>query len=324
MAGMPRLLDDPDRAVDAILTAATALIGSTALVRASGRQVRFASPALAFVPSMAVAGAALTVLAERRGRRRTARVLAGSSAVLGAFSVRRWIPRRQPRLAADAIRVTVMSANVFKGAGDPVGLVELVERHRPDVLALQEQSPRYMAALERAGLLELLPNGLVGHGHRLNDAGVMSVHPVEHIGEDLPSVLVAAALTLPGGRRLPFVSAHPMPPARPWTERHWTRSLAALPAPTGDFAGGLVAGDFNATVDHPQFRRVLASGWRDAASQAGKGWRSTWRGTLRILHLTIDHVLVPPGAVVERHRIDTLEGSDHRVLTTTLRLPPLD
>jgi endonuclease/exonuclease/phosphatase family metal-dependent hydrolase len=320
MLGMPRLPDASDRAVDRLLTASTVLIASTAVIRASGRQVKFASPALAFVPSMVVVGAALAVVAERRGRRRTARILAGSAAVLAWFAVPRLFARRQPAVV-DVESVKVMSANVFKGAGSPEGLVELVRTHRPDVLALQEQSPRYMEELRRAGLLDLLPNGVVGGGWRLNDAGLLSAHEVEAIEDGLPSVFVGGRVTLPSGRMLPFLSAHPMPPARPWTERHWTACLAELPAPAGDYVGGLVAGDFNATHDHPQFRRVLASGWRDAGRERGKGWRSTWRGTLRLLHLSIDHILVPPGAAVDDYRVDTLAGSDHRVITATVRLP---
>ena len=54
-----------------------------------------------------------------------------------------------------------------------------------------------------------------------------------------------------------------------------------------------LAGDFNATLDHAELRRVLDRGYRDAAEQAGVALRPTWPTGKRILPtlVTIDHVL---------------------------------
>ena len=38
----------------------------------------------------------------------------------------------------------------------------------------------------------------------------------------------------------------------------------------------ILAGDFNATADHAQFRQLLKLGYRDAATEAGRGLIPTW------------------------------------------------
>ena len=56
----------------------------------------------------------------------------------------------------------------------------------------------------------------------------------------------------------------------------------------------ILAGDFNATLDHALLRRLLATGYVDAADRAGEGLVGTW-GPYdgdRIPPVVIDHVLV--------------------------------
>jgi Endonuclease/Exonuclease/phosphatase family len=69
-------------------------------------------------------------------------------------------------------------------------------------------------------------------------------------------------------------AAPPKPPSSPGATARWRSQLAALPAP-GD-GPCILAGDFNATLDHAQFRQLLRRGWEDAASQAGHGLSLTW------------------------------------------------
>ncbi len=39
-----------------------------------------------------------------------------------------------------------------------------------------------------------------------------------------------------------------------------------------------MAGDFNATLDHPELRRLLTRGWRDAGRERGEALEPTWHG----------------------------------------------
>lgn len=318
---MPQPADDELRPSSLAFAAAAAGAAGLAAVRLSGRSPFLASPFLAFTPLAGAGAAVLGMVAAARGDRRNAAVLFGASAVLGAAVVPRTRAAPQPAVEAPE-RVRILSANVFKGAGSPQALAALILELDPDVVALQEQTPGYLRALHVAGLAERYPHRVAGSGKRLNDAAVLSRHPLEPLGIELQRVNVGATMVLPSGHRVPVVSAHPLPPADPKAEAHWVRALERVPAPAGALAGGLIAGDFNATLDHPAFRQVLARGWRDAQSELGLGLRSTWQGQhLGLMRLTIDHVLVPPGAAVREVRIDALRGSDHRVLTATVDLP---
>lgn len=318
---MPRVADDDHRPSGALLGLAAAGAAGLAVVRSSGRSPALASPPLAFTPLASVGAVMLGGIAAMRGERKNAALLLGAAAVLGVVVVPRTRRTPQPPVA-EPEPVRILSANLYKGAGSPLELVALIDAFDPDVIALQEQSPGYLRVLDAAGLVDRYPHRVAGSGKRLNDAAVLSRHPLEPLGIELQRVNVGATMVLPSGQRVPVVSAHPLPPASPKSEAHWSRALDRLPGPSGALAGGLIAGDFNATVDHPAFRRVLARGWRDAASEVGHGLRSTWRGErVGLMRLTIDHVLVPPGAAVREVRIEPLRGSDHLALAVTVDLP---
>jgi endonuclease/exonuclease/phosphatase family metal-dependent hydrolase len=85
----------------------------------------------------------------------------------------------------------------------------------------------------------------------------------------------------------------------------------------------VLAGDFNATLDHAQFRRLLRLGYVDAASQVGNGLALTWgpEPTGSPALLTVDHVLVDRRCGVLATSVHRLPGSDHQALYAELRLP---
>src|SRR5260370_39646337 len=108
----------------------------------------------------------------------------------------------------------------------------------------------------------------------------------------------------------------------PWYRRaaaRWRFELAALPPP-GDVPV-VLAGDYNATLDHAQFRRLLRLGHVDAASQAGHGLVPTWgpepRG--RPALLPFDHVLLDPRCAAVATSTHQLPRSDHPSLSTSFR-----
>jgi endonuclease/exonuclease/phosphatase family metal-dependent hydrolase len=276
------------------------------------------SALLAFTP-YALAGAIATGVAAAVARDRAAlAAVAVSGAVLAAAVVPRSVAATQPQ--ASGPRVTITTANLLHGEADPAALAEIVQRRQSDVLALQELNQPAMRALRAAGVFDTLPSAILGPGQVHDDVGVAARWPVTALDAGLPTVYSAVTLEVPGYGPLPVVSAHPTPPVRPRAQRHWREWLAALPGPTGPLSGGLIAGDFNATLDHPQLRRLLGDGWRDAGRERGDALQSTWHG-LPLTRLTLDHVLVPPGAAVEQYVVDDLRGSDHRAVTVTVRLP---
>ena len=87
----------------------------------------------------------------------------------------------------------------------------------------------------------------------------------------------------------------------------------------------VLVGDFNATLDHVELRRLLATGYRDAASVVGKGLTPTWpyfgpRWAITP-KVTIDHVLADRRIGVRSFEAFTIPGTDHRVILAELVIP---
>jgi endonuclease/exonuclease/phosphatase (EEP) superfamily protein YafD len=97
--------------------------------------------------------------------------------------------------------------------------------------------------------------------------------------------------------------------------------MAAIARWTAALPGPIVAGDFNATLDHGPFRAAL-TGVKDAAEGTGQGLTGTFHARLpRWAGIRIDHVLIPREAATTRYEIVDLPGSDHRAVLGGLVLP---
>jgi endonuclease/exonuclease/phosphatase family metal-dependent hydrolase len=287
---------------------------------------RLTVPLVALTPQVA-AGAGLAALALREpGPSRTA-ALAG--AALTAVLVPRAIPRRQPDAGGPVLRVLTVNLLFGRAAGEP--LVELVHRLGVDVLFLQELTEDGVSLLHQAGLRDLLPYEMRDrHRYRYRGSGIYARHPLRpglRLGASFASQ-PTARLDVPSGPSVQLVCVHPHPPFPPWTRRavpRWREELAVLPAPADlpPEVPVIMAGDFNATPDHAQFRRLLRLGYADAASQVGNGLVPTWGPWSRRRPdvLTFDHVLVDPRCAVRRTAATPVPGSDHRALYAELRLP---
>jgi endonuclease/exonuclease/phosphatase family metal-dependent hydrolase len=221
----------------------------------------------------------------------------------------------------------VLTVNLLAGGAAGSELVALVRYTGADVLFVQELSDDAVTRLKRAGLSELLPNEMAqtqGYGHR--GSGIYARYPLSdglRIGATVASQ-PTARLDHPSGQGLQLVCVHPHPPAPPWhpyAAARWRDELAVLPG--GGDPLVILAGDFNATLDHAQFRRLLRLGYVDAASQAGNGLVPTWgpEPTGRPALLTVDHVLVDPRCAVLATSTYQLAGSDHRAVYADIRLP---
>ena len=105
----------------------------------------------------------------------------------------------------------------------------------------------------------------------------------------------------------------------------WAAGLRAQASATAGRPLRILAGDFNATLDHAELRRLLATGYRDAADQVGRGLIPTWPyygpRTRFIPKVTIDHVLVDRGVGVRDFDAVTVPLTDHRAILTTLVIP---
>ncbi|GAA2278563.1 endonuclease/exonuclease/phosphatase family protein [Nonomuraea roseoviolacea subsp. roseoviolacea] len=276
-------------------------------------------PVVAFTP-YAGGAAVVVLLAAGLLRLRAATALALVAAVgLGAAV----LPRALPDGDAGGAGLRVLSANLLVGSADPAALMALVERLRPDVLALQELTPAAVERLETAGLRRALPYVVARPGPGAGGSALYARHRLTPVAGPPPGTFEQAAgvLELPGGPRVEVVSVHPCAVHVSETRPCWRRELDALPRADGTLR--VLAGDFNATLDHLPLRRLLASGYRDAADAAGRGLTPTWpaRGWHGLPGVAIDHVLVPEGVSVRGYDVQAPVGSDHRPVFAELVLP---
>lgn len=217
---------------------------------------------------------------------------------------------------------TVLSANVYLGDADPRALIALVDRYDPDLLSVQELTPSFAVELRRAGIDRRLPNSVLMTRPRGRGGGLYARHRLKRLpgGAELPFRMPRAVLALPDGGRLRVVAVHPEPPHM--SLDRWQGALASLPA-TGRGAPWILAGDFNATFDVAEFRKLADAGYRDAGAATGNGLEPTWPGDegFPLGLITIDHVLADRRLGVVEYGIDELHGSDHRAIHARLVLP---
>lgn len=215
----------------------------------------------------------------------------------------------------------VLTLNMF-GRADADAVVGLVRRYRPDVLSALELTPSLAASLDSAGLKDLMPYRVLEAEYGATGSGLYGTHPMTRldglftpIGHNMP----AATLALPGGTSVQVVAIHPNPPLGRMAEE-WYASLSALPSASPDVVR-VLAGDFNASLDHRNLRDLLARGYVDAADQVGKGLVPTWPNGRRLPPMiTIDHVLADQRVAVAAVEILDVPGTDHRGVYAELRL----
>jgi endonuclease/exonuclease/phosphatase family metal-dependent hydrolase len=233
-----------------------------------------------------------------------------------------------PRPAVDGPTIKVMAINVYVGRGDARTIVRLVREQHVDLLALEELPPEELARLDAAGLGRLLPYRDADARPGSNGGALVSRFPIEKRkpynsldGNAEPRALIR----IPGAQPVDFQVIHPPPPIHDWTPT-WRHMLSELPKPGQDGEQlRMLAGDFNATLDHQQLRDLLSGdrGYVDAADATGKAYDTTWPAGRRFFppEITIDHVLIDPRMRVEDVSVHLVPRSDHRAVIATVRVP---
>ena len=312
------------RSVVAIAVAAPWVVW--ALVRTLGFEVPYPFVALlAFTPYAALSSP-LPVVVGLLVRRW---VVAGVAAVaMLAFAVA-LVPRAVagPEPDAQGPRLVVMSSNLYLGQADARAVLRIAREHDVDVWSLQELRPRLIARLDRAGARRTFPERVLDPREGASGSGVLSRTPLRAVdtspnrkGHAEPEV----ELRVEGAPPVRIKAVHPAPPVNAIAAPYWQDALAALPSSDGRGDVQILAGDFNATLDHPELRALLDRGYLDAADAAGAGLKPTWPApprSGRALPLTIDHVLVDRRVRVERVTVVRIPHSDHRAVIAVLRLP---
>jgi endonuclease/exonuclease/phosphatase family metal-dependent hydrolase len=307
---------------------AGAVAGWAAARLTGADRLRFAEvwivPLLSLTPQVTAAAWAGALLLSAAG---PAAAATAAGVALTAVVGPRAVPSRQLPAAGPVLRV--LTANLLGGRAAAGEITELARRTRADVLCVQELIAPAAARLRLAGLDDLLP-------HRVTQpmqpgravSGIYARHPLhrEALSGPPSAARCAARLDLPSGQTVQLACVHATPPKPAWSPAataRWRDQLSALPAPGDD--PFILAGDFNATLDHAQFRALLRRGYADAASQAGNGLVPTWgpRPGRRPALLAIDHVLTDRRCATVATSVHRVTGSDHRALCAEVRLPGL-
>lgn len=302
-----------------LLSVVGALLAVLVVLRLGGVDgTRHTAAGVALVPYATVVGAVVAGLALALRWWWLGGALAALTLVLLGCLVSRLVPRSRH----DGVRLRVMASNLYLGRGDVKTVVELVRRQDVDLLALVELTPECAEEFARAGLFELLPHQVMRSDAGGGGAAIAARHPLTELSLVGPTTLAqpSALVDLGDGGAVEFVAVHPVPPT--YSARTWRAELAALPGcgPGCGPAVRVLAGDFNATVDHGSFRRLLRRGYVDAACRRGAGLRPTWR-LGRFPLVTLDHVLVDRRASVNSFRAFDIPASDHKAVCAELLLP---
>jgi endonuclease/exonuclease/phosphatase family metal-dependent hydrolase len=209
----------------------------------------------------------------------------------------------------------VLTINTQQGAADTEQIVAAVDDLEVDVLVLEEITPQLAERLRGNGLGERLPHE-AGEG-KPTYAGtvVFSAFPLgdqRRVPTFFDSLLVTVALPDGPMRLVAVHPVHPLRSAADWQREHALIRTAAVEA-------DLVAGDFNATLDHRPMRLLADQGFRSVAEITGTGWAPTWPsngrgrlpGPLSPRLVQIDHIMVSSGWVVVDVRRVPIDDTDH-------------
>lgn len=247
--------------------------------------------------------------------------------VAGALVMPSFSAHTSPRAT---VGLTVMSANLRFGEANALQVMDAVRANNVDVLVLLEVTPDAVGRLRADGLGDELREQ-VGEARPRTFTGtlVFSRFPVKTVdatgdsGLAPPASLQPEVLVQAPKGKVRLKAVHPPPPIAGNIAR-WSQGLTDLTtwknrAPASEPL--IMAGDFNADVGHPAFRRV-AAGLVDAQRVAGLGWVRTWPvvGERLPPYVQLDHLLSRGLRVIEAGQV-SIQGTDHAMVWASYALP---
>lgn len=226
--------------------------------------------------------------------------------------------------AAAAGDVTFLAANVLMARADPAGVARLAVDGQADVVSLSETTQdqaddiatRISAQTGEALQVFFLRDRTGGYGTALLvGAGMGEYRATGELTTGLKAVVTAEPVSGQGPALAAAHTAAPVPELLPY----WAVEVQAVADWCADTPGALLAGDLNATLDHPGLH--LRGSCVDAGEQTGTGARGTWPAKYpAALGATIDHALADGSRWrAVGSRVEEIPGSDHRALIARWR-----
>lgn len=217
----------------------------------------------------------------------------------------------RPGEKAGEPELRIVSANVLKDNRQPQRLLALVRRLHPDIVAIIEATPEYMAGLEplradypyRVGEAQLDPDGSV----LLSRLPLSSADVMIFADGSYPTIVAR----LDGERPVTLMATHPPPPRSSKHLQTRTTEMEAIAEIVANRPGPVVVvGDFNSTPWSPYFADLLQH-TRLQDARLGFGLQTTWPVEQIPLRIPIDQALVSEDVVVHDFHAGPDIGSDH-------------
>ncbi|MDA3624769.1 endonuclease/exonuclease/phosphatase family protein [Saccharopolyspora sp. WRP15-2] len=305
-----------------VVTALLALVSlgflAWAALRLAGMEFdRYTVALVALTPYALLTGAVIALLALLL-RRWLTLLIVGLVTVALAFSV---VPRAVSSTApAQGVALRVLSINTYFGQADAAAIVDLVRQHEVDVLSLQELTPELVGRLDAAGLGAELPHRVFHAGPMADGSGIAARYPLREL-DLLPKSTLAqptALLQRPGSPPVEIAAVHTLYPMGADTYSRWRQEMIDLGQLRLTGTPRVLAGDFNATLDHARLRSLIGTGYTDAAAATGSGLRATWPAGWFPPPVALDHVLTTPEIAPQSFDVFPVSGADHRAILATL------
>lgn len=209
--------------------------------------------------------------------------------------------------------IDVLTVNTLGARGGVDDVVAMVDELEPDVIALQEtpaQDAERIAA-EAAGDYQVF-TATTGPQPVQATALLVAVGLGEYQQREAPATRFGGVWATPvDGTGPELLSVHTVPPV-PSNVPTWRAEMAAMTGLCARVEGVVLAGDFNATVDHAALRESAC-----VDGSVDTGGHGTWPADRSpLLGAPIDHVLMDP-ETWEPIASRVLEGpgsSDHRAV----------
>jgi endonuclease/exonuclease/phosphatase (EEP) superfamily protein YafD len=288
---------------------------------------------LAFTPWMLLPGL-VGVLAALLSRRRWLVTVSGTLLAAQLF----WLfpldyGRDSTDSSAPVAELKVMNINSQMGRADAAEIVRLVRDNGIGLLTIQEHTQALEDRLDAEGLASLLPHRISHPADGAAGNALFSVRPLTQVGilTDSPFQMPTVRLSMEAGDRsaaLDVTNVHTQAPVD-GRIRQWRSDLEALGTLTGRPGNVLLIGDFNATYDQSEFRRVLAAGPDgrksvDVATAVGSRLVPTWPMDGQALPgIVIDHIITSSQLRSAAYSVHPVAGSDHAAIMATLAVPTL-
>ncbi|MCP4408359.1 MAG: endonuclease/exonuclease/phosphatase family protein [Gammaproteobacteria bacterium] len=229
-------------------------------------------------------------------------------------------PHNDPRILASGTEFTLLLANVQRSNTEYSRLIEVVNVHRPDLLAVIEPDTAWIQALNI--LTPPYPHQKIvarddNFGIALYSRIPFDDVEVIDLGDTVPSI---AAKILLDKKEVTILATHPLPPPAKQNYHRRNSQLSAIATYIDALPGSkIIIGDLNVTLWSTYFSKLL----HDTGllnTRQGYGTLATWPTYLPLMMIPLDHCLVSPDIMTKDITALSNIGSDHLPLLVKLEI----